>query len=81
MWNDLCVIDYLTNFDFIMIQETWCESEYDIGELQSKLQGYKCFSECATRVSKYGRPSGGTAVFCKEKYSKCVQKLILQKVC
>lgn len=69
------IIEYLTGFDFVMIQETWCETKQQLNELCDKLHGYKCESECATRVSKFGRPSGGLAVYFKEKFSKCVNRV------
>ena len=68
-------MEFLINFDFVMIQETWCEHERELKDLHDKLQGFKCETEGATRVSKYGRPSGGLAVYFKEKYAQFVSRI------
>ncbi len=65
----------MLSYDFIAIYETWCEHECDLLTLEGKLDGYKCFSQCASRVSKHGRPSGGIAVYVKSKFVKCVNRI------
>lgn len=59
----------------MLIQETWCENEQDLKALQDKFSGFRCFTEKATRTSKFGRPSGGLAVYFKEKYANSVKRL------
>ena len=75
IWDRVDIAQYLENFDFVLVQETWCESDIDLRNLEDKLVGFKCFTESATRVSKHGRPSGGIVVYYKEKYSKFVKRV------
>lgn len=62
-------------FDFVLIQETWCDNETDLRQLEGKLTGFKCYTESATRVSKFGRASGGLAVYFKKEYDNFVKRL------
>ena len=75
MWNRLDILHWLSQFSFIIINETWCENENENQLLQEKLQGYKCFIEFATRSHKHGRPSGGIAVYFKEQFQRCVKRI------
>ena len=43
--------------------------------LETKLSGFKCCTETATRTSKFGRPSGGLAVYFKEMYEHFVKRI------
>jgi len=63
----------LSKYDLIAIYETWCERDCDIDELENKLAGYKCYTQCATRVHKHGRPSGGIALYVNNKLGKHVK--------
>lgn len=75
IWNNDHILELLKTFDFVSIYETWCDSKEDCTLLESKLDGFICFNEQATRLHKYGRSSGGIAVYVKEKYQNVIEKL------
>ena len=75
IWDRLDILNWFSKFDIIAINQTWCNQDCDIVTLESKLDYYKCFYEPATRVSKYGRPSGGIAVYVRNQFENYVARI------
>ena len=69
------MLNFFKNFDFIAVYETWCEYDCDLKVLEGLMDGFICFTEKGTRVSKHGRPSGGIAVYVKNCFAKFVQRI------
>jgi len=64
------VLHELVGYDIVAIYETWCEDN-----IIDVLENYICYSVKAKRYSKYGRASGGIALYIKGKYGRGVTRI------
>lgn len=69
------MLQKLSDCDLIAINETWCENEADLCTLNNILSDFICYSVAATRVSKHGRPSGGTCIYVRHKLNNFVRRI------
>ncbi len=65
--KDTDFIDLLLLYDVVNLLETWCECDNDCDGM---LHGYVSYGKRGTKLSKYGRRSGGIKVYIREKLAK-----------
>ena len=63
---------YIASHDIIGIVETWSENASDF---TNWIQDTLIYTKEGTRRSRYGRCSGGIAVFVKNSVRECISKL------